>query len=90
MSLHVSLWLRIPCYQSLTTQPTFKGCVRYIIATLFFRSKREHLSNLRTCFLFHLKIIFRSQENQILELCIFKFHDVIKYLRKKQEIHFTE
>ena len=68
----------------------FKGCVRCIFASLFFKSKLEHLSNWERCFLFHFKSSFCSQENQILEFCIFKFHDVIKCLSIKQEMHFTE
>ena len=68
----------------------FKGCVRYIFASLFFKSKLEHLPNWERCFLFHFKSSFRSQENQILEFYIFKFHDVIKCLSMKQEIHFPE
>ena len=36
------------------------------------------------------KCFFRSRENQILEFYIFKFHDVIKCLNIKQQIHFTE
>ena len=31
----------------------FLGCVRYILATLFCMSKREHLWNKEKCFLFH-------------------------------------
>ena len=38
----------------------FKGCVRYIFASLFFMSKREHLWNKEECFLFHLESSFRS------------------------------
>ena len=53
-------------------------------------SKLEHLSNWERCFLFHFKSSFRSQENQILEFYILKFHDVIKCLSIKQEIHFTQ
>ena len=56
----------------------------------FFKSKREHLSNYKKCFLFYFKTSFRSRENQILKFYIFKFHDVIKCLSIKQEIHFTE
>ena len=67
-----------------------KGCVRYIFASLFFKSKLGHLSNREGCFLFQFKSSFRSQENQILEFYILKFHDVIKCLIIKQEIHFTE
>ena len=52
-------------------------CVHYIFARFFFRSKRE-------------QIFFCSQENQVLEIYIFRFHDVIKCLGIKQEIHFTE
>ena len=38
-----------------------------------------------------LRKMFFIQENQILELkYILKFHDVIKCLSIKQEIHFTE
>ena len=44
----------------------------------------------KNVFLFHFKSSFRSQENEILEFYIFKFHDVIKCLSIKQEIHFTE
>ena len=53
-------------------------------------NKLEHLSNWGRCFLFHFKSSFRSQENPILEFYILKFHDVIKCLSIKQEIHFTE
>ena len=60
------------------------------VLVLFFKSKRNHLSNQEKCFLFHFKRSFRSRENQILEFYIFKFHDVIKCLSIKQEIHFTE
>ena len=66
------------------------GCVRYIFASLFFKSKRQHLSNQEKCFLFRFKSSFCSQENQILELYVFKFHDVIKCLSVKQEINFIE
>ena len=66
-----------------------KSCVRYIFAILFFKSKGEHLWNLEKCFLLHFKSSFRSPENQILVFQIFKFHDVIKCLSVKQEIHFT-
>ena len=41
-------------------------------------------------FLFHFENSFRSRKYQILEFYIFKFHDVIKFLSIKQEIHFTE
>ena len=67
-----------------------QGCVRYIFTSLFFKSKLEHLSNWERCFLFHFKSSFRSQENQILEFYILNFHDIIKCLSIKQEIHFAE
>ena len=44
-----------------------KGCVRYIFAGLFFKSKGQHLENKEKCFLFHFKSSFRSRENQIVE-----------------------
>ena len=44
----------------------------------------------KSVFLFHFKSSFCSPENQVLEFYIFKFHDVIKCLSIKQEIHFTE
>ena len=44
-----------------------KGCVRYIFASLFFKSKGQHLENKEKCFLFYFKSSFRSRENQILE-----------------------
>ena len=68
----------------------FKGCVLYIFTSLFFKSKLEHLPNWERCFLFHFKSSFHSQENQILEFYILKFHDAMKCLSIKQEIHFTE
>ena len=51
----------------------FKGRVRYIFASLFFRFKREHLGNKEKCFLFHFKRFFRYRENQISEFQIFNF-----------------
>ena len=70
-----------------------KGCVRYIFAGLFFNCKRVKLSalvKLGKMFLFHFKSSFCSRENLISVFQIFKFHDVIKCLSIKQEIHFTE
>ena len=49
----------------------FKGCVRYIFASLFFTSKREQ------CCLFHFDSSFHSCDNQILTFQILKCHDVI-------------
>ena len=72
----------------------FKGCTAtgkryYIFANLFFKSKREYLSNYKKK-LFYFKCSFLSRENHILEFYILKFHNVIKCLSIKQEIHFTE
>ena len=64
-----------------------KGCVRYIFASLFLSLNESTFQNKKKSFLFHFKSSFRSQENQILEFYIFKFHDVIKCLSVKQEIH---
>ena len=33
----------------------FTGCIRYIFASLFCMSKRQHLRNKEKCFLFHFK-----------------------------------
>ena len=62
----------------------FKGCVRYIFASLFLNL------NEKKCFLFHLKSSFFFRENQISKFYIFDCHDVIKCPSIKQEIHFTE
>ena len=45
-----------------------KGCVYYIFASLFLKSKQKHLSNKEKCFLIHFKSSLHSQENQILKL----------------------
>ena len=76
--------------QQVSSRLGLKGFVCYICASLFFRSKRKHLSNQEKWFLFHFKSSFTSGEKQILEFYLFKFHDVIKCLSIKQEIHFTE
>ena len=77
-------------YAQLWLLKNVKGCVRYIFASLFIKSKGEQLGNKEKKFLFHFKRSFRSQENQILEFRIFKFYKVIKCLSTKQGIHFTE
>ena len=38
----------------------FKGCVRYIFASLICMSKREHLWHKEKCLLFHFQSSFRS------------------------------
>ena len=81
--------LQIILLHNTLTKRELEGCVHYIFASLFFKSKRQHSWNCGKCFLFHFKSSFHSRENQILEFQIFKFHDVIKYLSIKQEIHFT-
>ena len=52
----------------------FKGCVRYILASLFYMSKREHLWNKENVFCFTLKARF------VLEIFKFKptFNQVIQ------------
>ena len=50
----------------------FKGCVRYIFASLFCVSKREHFRNKEKYFLFHFKSSFHSWDNQVL----IKFLDI--------------
>ena len=39
---------------------SFKGCVRYIFASLLCMSKREHLWNKEKCILFQFESSFRS------------------------------
>ena len=68
-------------------QVPFKGCVRYIFATLFCMSKREHLWQKQKLFLFHFDSSFRSWDNQLLTFQISECHDVIKCLVVKHETH---
>ena len=67
-----------------------KGCVRYIFASLFSMSKREHLRNKEKCFLFHFRSSSRSCDNQLLTFSIFKCHDIIKCPSMKHETHIIE
>ena len=67
-ALHLKLKnLGIMVDEILCIDGKFKGCVHYIFASLFFKSKREQLWNFEKCFLFYFKSSFYSQENQILE-----------------------
>ena len=50
----------------------FKGCVRYIFASLFYLSKRKQLWNKKNCFLFYLQSSLRSWDSQILSFQMFK------------------
>ena len=43
-----------------------KGCVRFIFASLFYMSKREHFWNKEKYFLFHFESSSRSWDNQLL------------------------
>ena len=54
------------------------------------KKKRPLVKHLSNTFLFQFKSSFCSQENEILEFYILKFHNVIKCLSIKQEVHFTE
>ena len=59
----------LPIYWTSMKKPIqnkVKGCTHYIFASLFFKSKKEHLWNLKKCFLFHFKNSFCSRENHIL------------------------
>ena len=66
-----------------------KGCVRYIFASLFCMSKREHLWNKEKCFLLHFKSSSRLLDNQLSTFWIFKCHDVIKCPSMKHETRNT-
>ena len=67
-----------------------KGCARYIFASIFCISKREHFRNKEKKILFHFGSSFRSSDNQILTFQIFRCHDVIKCLNMKHEKHSTD
>ena len=67
-----------------------KGCVRYIFASLFCKSKGEHLWNKEKCFSFHFKSSFRSWDNQIFTFHLFKCCAAIKCPNMKHQRHFTE
>ena len=56
----------------------FEGCVCYIFAIMFYKSKWEYLWNKEKRFLLHFESSFRSWDNQILTFQIFKCHEVIK------------
>ena len=83
------LYLMILSILNIVFSSGFKGCVYYIYASLFFKSKPKHLSNQEKCFLFHFKSSFPSRENQMLEFYNVKFHDVIKCLMKFDEMKFV-
>ena len=57
-----------------------KDCVHYIFASLFFKSKREHLWNLRKKSISLQKLFSFSRKSTK----ILKFHDVIKCLSIKK------
>ena len=67
-----------------------KGCVRYIFASLFCLSEREHLWNKEKCFLFYFESSFHPWHNQILNFQIVKCHDFIKCSSIKHKTHFIE
>ena len=52
--------LSLQDFQLLFYIELFKGCARYIFASLFGMFKREHLKNKEKCFLFHFKSSSRS------------------------------
>ena len=60
-----------------------KGCVHYILGSLYCKSKRES----HETHLFPFKSSFHSWDNQILTFQIFKCHQMLSV---KHETHFTE
>ena len=62
---NVDLGVCYPSYQ-LFSFVTFKGCVRYIFASLFCKFKGEYLWNKEKCFSYQFESSFRSWDNQIL------------------------
>ena len=75
VSSNLSLWKSVV---------VLKGCVRYIFASLFCKSKGRHSWNKEKCFLYHFKSSFHSWDNQILTFQIFKCYGVIKCPSMKQ------
>ena len=69
---------------------TFKDCVSYIFASLFYMCKWEVLWNKEKGFSFYFESSFRSWDNQILTFQIFKCYDDIKCLSMKHETDITE
>ena len=67
-----------------------KGCVHYILGSLFFKSKKEHLGNLEKGFFISLQKFFSFSKKSNVRILDIHFHDVIKCLSIKQEINFTE
>ena len=67
-----------------------KGCVRFILASLFLGLNKSTCQIKENVSYFTLKPLFILEKNQILEFYNFKFHIVIKCLSIRQEIHFTE
>ena len=61
----------------------FKGCVCYVLASLFCMSKREHSWNKEKCFLFHFENSFRSWDN-------FNFSDIQMTWRHQMPKHETQ
>ena len=52
----------------------FQGCASYIFASLFCKSKREHLWNKEKCFFFHFKDLFVLE---IIKFWLFKYSNVM-------------
>ena len=63
--------------------------VYYIFAIVFSSLKESTYETKEKKKYFTSKALF-VLENEILEICIFKLHDIIKCLSIKQAIHFTE
>ena len=82
-----------PCIPLRTMVKQLRGCVRYILTSLFCMPEREDLWNKEKCFLFHFVSFFHSfcfWDNQILNFQIFKCHDLVKCLSMKNKTYFIE
>ena len=65
--MNSGIFLRTSFLQN-TSGRLLKGCVRYIFASLFCMSKREHLQKKEKCFLSHFKSSSRSCDNQLFNI----------------------
>ena len=67
----------------------FKVCVYYIFAGLFFKTNKKNLGNQEENFYLTSKALFFLQKIEVEKFRNFNFHEVIKYLSRKQEIDLT-
>ena len=91
------------CNPVLCSLKWLKACVHYFLSNFYFLTKWCPFKNYEKCFLFHLKISFRSRDIQFFVFLSFplflpvegwskmnlKVHDVIDCLNKNSITHFV-